>query len=114
MMQQESQSGPMAVEDVDDLDLGLLVSPLRPGGGGLRREATPPQVIVTNSKKMARKPSKPHREGHHSFNLNGPGTGGEREVVQRGRGHRRKGDRTEPHIPFNTSLDSDFLNLFAY
>jgi len=97
----QPEVGPMAVEDVDDLDLGLIVSPM-----GQRREATPPQVIVTNSKKMARKP---HRGEHHRGIPQG-------ETEKRGREHRRKGDRDrgEPHIPFNTSLDSDFLNLFAY
>jgi hypothetical protein len=73
---------PVSVEDVEeDLDLGLHVS-------AYRRDATPPQVIVTNSraKEQERTPSKRARE---------------------------RGSRGSRNMPFSTSLDNDFLSLFA-
>lgn len=72
----------VSVEDVEeDLDLGLHIS-------AYRRDATPPAVIVTNSraKEQERTPSKRAQE-------------------RNGRGSR--------NMPFSTSLDNDFLSLFA-
>jgi len=84
-----SGSGPtdgmgISVEDVDDeLDSGLLnVS------GIYRREATPPQVIVTRSSQQAR----------------------EREASK---GRRERGGRQQRPAPLFTSLEDDFLSLFA-
>jgi len=69
----------VSVEDVEpDLDLGMSMS-------YYRRDATPPQVIVT-------------RSGQNSKNRGDP---------------RRSRDQRTKDRPFGTSLDVDFLSLFA-
>mmetsp|Transcript_34121 Transcript_34121/g.106445 ORF Transcript_34121/g.106445 Transcript_34121/m.106445 type:complete len:405 (+) Transcript_34121:75-1289(+) len=79
----------VSVEDVEhDCDLGLYGTGLH---GSYRRDTTPPQVIVTRSSKESKSRGDSRR---------GSDTRGSRERSQR-------------DMPFSTSLDVDFLSLFA-
>jgi len=79
----------VSVEDFEpDADLSLYGTGFH---GGYRRDATPPQVIVTRS-------SQPNRSRGDS---------------RRGSDQRRTAERSQRDMPFNTSLDVDFLSLFA-
>merc|ERR1740129_2461487 len=88
----------VSVEDVDaDFDIGLHHL--------YRRDATPPQVIVTRST-MQRKErgENPRRERERS--------GSGKQSQQQGEEQARATER-QKSMPFCTSLDSDFLSLFA-
>eukprot|EP00929_Paragymnodinium_shiwhaense_P036251 TRINITY_DN1944_c2_g1_i1.p1 TRINITY_DN1944_c2_g1~~TRINITY_DN1944_c2_g1_i1.p1 ORF type:complete len:642 (+),score=117.98 TRINITY_DN1944_c2_g1_i1:135-2060(+) len=93
------------VEDIDaaDLDFGGLVTNTR-SHGAYRREATPPQVIVTRS-----------QGGHANKSRAEPGRRMRGE--QRSNAHDRHQERNQRErggsMPFSTSLDVDFLSLFA-
>lgn len=86
------QQDGVSVEDVEpDADTALAFG-LGGGGSSYRRDATPAQVIVTRSSSTTKS-----RSGN----------------VRRSSGEQRAAREREQNMPFNTSLDVDFLSLFA-
>mmetsp|Transcript_16598 Transcript_16598/g.58127 ORF Transcript_16598/g.58127 Transcript_16598/m.58127 type:complete len:545 (-) Transcript_16598:65-1699(-) len=86
------QQDGVSVEDVEpDADAALAFG-LGGGGSSYRRDATPAQVIVTRSSSTSKS-----RSGN----------------VRRSSGEQRAAREREQNMPFNTSLDVDFLSLFA-
>eukprot|EP00931_Biecheleriopsis_adriatica_P088503 TRINITY_DN62808_c0_g1_i1.p1 TRINITY_DN62808_c0_g1~~TRINITY_DN62808_c0_g1_i1.p1 ORF type:complete len:493 (+),score=69.65 TRINITY_DN62808_c0_g1_i1:149-1627(+) len=95
-----SLTEPMQMEDVE-ADQASLHASFRRGSD----MAMTPQVIVTRSH---------HQSGHHQSQ--GPrGVHQSRSQVRRGTEQRvaRERERAERSMPFSTSLDVDFLSLFA-